>query len=109
MDTKFLNREIHEIREKFSCKKDRLILESFAYFAYFAVKNPSREIFLCRQNAGSTLNSTKPAVAAGVFFQGGEEVRLAEVGPEGRGDDQFGVADLPQQEIAHAHFTAGAN
>ncbi len=45
----------------------------------------------------------------GVFFQCGEELRFAEIWPQRLGDNQFGVRNLPEQEIADAHFAAGAN
>ena len=54
-------------------------------------------------------NQTKPAMAPRVFFQGLEELRLAEIWPKRRGDDEFGVGNLPQKEIADAHFAAGPN
>ena len=49
------------------------------------------------------------AVAAIVFFEGGEELGFAKIGPEGLSDDEFGVRDLPKEEVADAHFAAGAN
>ena len=38
-----------------------------------------------------------------------EQARAGEIGPESFGDVDFGVGDLPEQEIADAHFAAGAN
>ncbi len=35
--------------------------------------------------------------------------RLVEFGPAFIGDPDFGVADLPEQEIADPHFAGGAN
>src|SRR5271168_2281696 len=32
-----------------------------------------------------------------------------EVGPERRGDVDFGIGELPEEEVAQAHFTAGAD
>ena len=52
------------------------------------------------------------AVAAFAFLEveeGFEETGAVEVGPEGFGDEDFGVGDLPEEEIADAHFAAGAN
>ena len=54
-------------------------------------------------------NSAKPAVAPAIFFQRCKELRSFEIRPEGRRDDKFRVADLPQEKVAHAHFAAGAN
>ena len=36
-------------------------------------------------------------------------MRAAEVGPEDVGDDDLGVADLPEEEIRDAAFAAGAD
>ena len=44
-----------------------------------------------------------------VFFESGVELGFAEIGPEGGGDDEFGVGDLPEEKIADAHFAAGAD
>ena len=57
----------------------------------------------------SSLNSAKTAVPLGVFLQRGEKLRLAEIRPERRRDDQFGVGNLPEQKIADAHLAAGAD
>ena len=40
---------------------------------------------------------------------GVEEVGVEEVGPEFGEDDDFGVADLPEEEVGEAHFAAGAD
>src|SRR5688500_16965892 len=48
-------------------------------------------------------------MAAAVFFEGFDELGFAEIGPEGGGDDKFGVGNLPKEEIADAHFSAGAD
>ena len=45
----------------------------------------------------------------GVFLNGGNELRLAEIRPKRRRDDEFGVTDLPEQKIAHPHLAAGAD
>jgi len=41
--------------------------------------------------------------------EGFEETGTIEVGPEGFGDEDFGVGDLPEKEITDAHFAAGAD
>ena len=46
---------------------------------------------------------------AGVFLQCLVELGFAEIRPERLGDDKFGVGDLPEQEIADAHFAAGSD
>src|SRR5205814_7952436 len=35
-----------------------------------------------------------------------EKVLLAEVGPQGVGDPDFGVSNLPEKKVADAHLTA---
>src|SRR6185503_12495838 len=62
-----------------------------------------------RQASRCLSHAAEAAVAAGVFLEGSEEFRFAELGPERGGDDQLGVGNLPEQEIAHAHFAAGAD
>src|SRR5580658_1325207 len=54
-------------------------------------------------------DQSKAPVAPGVFLQRLEKLRLAEIGPERGGDDQFRVGNLPQQKIADAHLAAGAD
>jgi hypothetical protein len=52
------------------------------------------------------------AVAAFAFLEfneGFEQASAIEVGPQCFADVHFGVGNLPQQEIAYAHFSAGAN
>src|SRR5580704_16142455 len=52
------------------------------------------------------------AVAAFAFLEvedGFEETGAIEIGPEGFGDENFGVGDLPEKEIADANFSAGAD
>lgn len=52
------------------------------------------------------------AVAAFAFLEveeGFEKTGAVEIGPERIGDEDFGVGNLPEEEIADAHFTAGAN
>src|SRR5438067_1021272 len=55
------------------------------------------------------LNTPEAAMAAGVFFEGFEELRFAEIRPEGLGHDQFGVGNLPKQKIADSHLAAGSD
>ena len=67
----------------------------------------------CRGKAGGGRSgrseTSKPAVAAGVFLDGLAQMRFAEIGPERGRDDKFGVGDLPEEEVAQAHFATGAN
>jgi hypothetical protein len=52
------------------------------------------------------------AVAAFAFLeidQGVEQAGTIEIGPESFGDEDFRVGDLPEEEIADAHFAAGAD
>src|ERR1700746_4025085 len=52
------------------------------------------------------------AVAALAFLkieQGLVKLGAAEIGPKSFGDINFGIGYLPQEEIADAHFAAGAN
>src|SRR5689334_2011719 len=44
-----------------------------------------------------------------VFFEGGEELGFAKIRPESLSDDEFGVGNLPEEKVADAHFTAGAD
>src|SRR5437667_356359 len=44
-----------------------------------------------------------------VSLESGIELRFAKIRPERRGHQQFRVRNLPEQEIADAHFTTGAN
>ena len=48
-------------------------------------------------------------MAAVVFLEGGVKLRFAKIGPERGRHHQFGVGNLPQEKIAHAHFAAGAD
>src|SRR5437588_869662 len=54
-------------------------------------------------------NSAKTPMPLRIFFQGGEELRLAKIGPESLRDHQFGVGNLPKEKIAQTHFAAGAD
>ena len=52
------------------------------------------------------------AVAAFAFLEIGERFEQAgagKIGPESFGYVHFGVGDLPEQKIADAHFSAGAD
>ena len=49
------------------------------------------------------------AFAALVVFDGFEEVGAAEVGPVAFGDEDFGVGDLPEEEVGDALLAAGAD
>ena len=52
------------------------------------------------------------AIAAFAFLvieEGFEEAGAIEIGPQGFRDQDFGVGNLPEKEIADAHFAAGAN
>ena len=46
-------------------------------------------------------------MAAGVLLDGGGEVGAAELRPQRGCDDELGVRNLPQEEIADAHLSAG--
>src|SRR6187200_576303 len=54
-------------------------------------------------------DAAKPAVPPRVFLQRVEQLPFAEIRPEGRSDDQFGVGNLPEEEVAHPHFAARAD
>src|SRR5260370_33334320 len=43
------------------------------------------------------------------FEQGLQKSRAVEVGPERLGDENLRIRNLPEQEIADAHFAAGAD
>src|SRR5262245_8383359 len=49
------------------------------------------------------------AFALLVVLERAEQLRLAEVRPQGLGHVQLGVGDLPQEEVGDAHFAAGAD
>src|SRR5437867_11655947 len=55
------------------------------------------------------LDTAVAAVALLVRDNGFEEMAPSEIRPERFGDPDLGVRDLPEQEVADAHFTAGAN
>ena len=54
-------------------------------------------------------DTTKAALAALIVEQGIEQGRLIEIGPQHIGDVDFGVGELPQQEIADAPLATGAD
>src|ERR1700732_4140591 len=55
------------------------------------------------------LERAKPPLALAVVDEGLGEMVATEVGPERRGDVDFGVGELPEEEVAQAHFAAGAD
>lgn len=54
-------------------------------------------------------NPSESSVATSVFFQSGKKLGSVEIWPEGGGNDEFGVGDLPKQVVAEAHFAAGSD
>ncbi len=80
------------------------------------VKPPQREIaeaFGWRGLAGGGgWGGVYAAVAALALLEvdeGLEETGAIEIGPQDFRDEDFGVGDLPEEEIADTHFAAGAN
>src|SRR5579871_1110880 len=71
--------------------------------------NTSAEIIRWRRPPCSTRANARPvaALARGIFGDCPFEIALAEIGPQGRGEDQLGIGALPQQKIADALFAAG--
>src|SRR6185437_3776556 len=53
--------------------------------------------------------ATVTALPAGIVFDGLAQASLVEIGPQGVGKVQFGVGNLPQQEVADATFAAGTD
>src|SRR5688572_23378890 len=51
-------------------------------------------------------HSTESARAALELGDGAVQVEGAEIGPEGGGDEELGVRDLPEQEVGDARLTA---
>jgi hypothetical protein len=49
------------------------------------------------------------AIAFLEFYQGFEQAGAVEIGPQRFADVHFGVGDLPEEEIAYPHFSAGAD
>src|SRR5262245_60800335 len=65
-----------------------------------------------RQADGLRIGAHDPAVAALALLiidDGLQELSLAEVRPERLGHPDLGVGDLPEQEVADAQLTGGAN
>src|SRR5712671_4639088 len=58
---------------------------------------------------GRRLDAAIPAIAFLVGENRLEQIVAPEVGPERFSDPDLGIRDLPQQEIADAHFAAGPN
>jgi len=58
---------------------------------------------------GSGVDTTVAAFALLEIEESFEETSTVEVGPKNIGDEEFGVRDLPEKEIADAHFSAGAD
>src|ERR1017187_8772542 len=54
-------------------------------------------------------DGAEAAVAPVEFAHRGGQIRLAEIGPHARRENQFRVGAFPQQEIAETPFSAGAN
>src|SRR6266404_3215137 len=69
----------------------------------FNLINPINSI-----NSFNTSQSPKPPVPPIIFLERGVKLRLAKIRPERRRDEQLGVRNLPEQEIADAHLAAGA-
>ena len=53
----------------------------------------------CGAPWGLGLAFSEASVAAGKFLKSGFKLGSAEVGPEDVGDDEFGVTELPEQEV----------
>src|SRR5919197_1658298 len=53
------------------------------------------------------LSSAEAAAAARIVLQGGAEIRLAEVRPQGVDEDELGVCELPEQEVRDAELARG--
>ena len=87
------------------------------------VKPPLQSVVLCYYRiiynsrlsplaGGGARGGSDGAVAAFAFLEieeGFEEAGAIEVWPESFYDKDFGVGDLPEKEIADAHFAAGAD
>ena len=52
---------------------------------------------------------SEAALAGGEVGEGGVEVLFGEVRPEGGGDPQLGVADLPEEEVGKAQLAGSAD
>ena len=81
-------------------------LRDYPFASRMAVRNTKDEL------AGGGGGGLDGAVATFTFLvieEGFEEARAVEIGPQRLSDENFSVRDLPQQEIADAHFAAGAD
>ena len=52
---------------------------------------------------------TEAALAATILGDGGGQISFGEIGPEGRGENEFSVGGLEQEEITDAGFARGAD
>src|SRR5438309_11094502 len=55
------------------------------------------------------LDPAEPAVPALVLAYGAEQVLAPEVGPEGIGEDELAVGELPQEEVGDPELARGAD
>src|SRR5919199_604534 len=62
-----------------------------------------------RRGLLSLLSAAEAAAAARIVLQGGAEIRLAEVRPQGVDEDELGVRELPEQEVRDAKLARGAD
>src|SRR5882724_12417525 len=69
----------------------------------------SQSYFVSDKISNLILHPAKSPMSPCIFLQRGEKLRLTEIRPERRRDDEFGVGNLPEQKIAYAHFAARAN
>src|SRR5680860_705940 len=51
----------------------------------------------------------EPSLASGVVFDGTRERDRAEIGPQKRTEEQFGVGGFPEQEVTQPQFARGAD
>ena len=54
-------------------------------------------------------DASEAAMASSIFLHGGQEIFLGEFGPRFWRDDDFGVAELPEEKVGEAHFAGGAD
>src|ERR687888_1136456 len=62
-----------------------------------------------RRGLLSLLSAAEAAAAARIVLQGGAEIRLAEVRPQGVDEDELGVRELPEQEVRDAELARRAD
>src|SRR5262249_19508428 len=78
-----------------------------AGIATAAVASPARSTravpFVLRAGAAET------ALALLIVHERTYELRVAEIRPQGVGDVELGVRNLPEEEVGDAHFAAGAD